>query len=295
MPERWNHSVPVVASQLDWFDAEFTTPTLFASPKPLSSTRSSGKFQEDACEVSFDSQAALSVSLVDDLIKFSDSPPRDEVSSRPMPNLLDLFSPSQGETGDTFSAKEWVHRSFDLPFIQQAPDMENDDAVFAFQERLCSLIEVEVVGNEGRPSHVFPTKLNAYLQADNTVQPDEWVSVARGQTDKHSDVDVSDEDLLSIQLGAGSETRPIARTRDPIPSSPPTPSVSPVRAALRPAQTSRQQISPPHAELPRECFNEQQWAFGRRGRENSDNCGLKPPPRPLARALITSYSSDYSD
>jgi hypothetical protein len=41
--------------------------------------------------------------------------------------------------------------------------MDNDDTMFAFQERLCSMIEIEVIHQGGTPKQILPSRLNAML------------------------------------------------------------------------------------------------------------------------------------
>lgn len=42
--------------------------------------------------------------------------------------------------------------------------IENEDTIFAFQERFVSIIEVEILTNEGETVNIFPTNLNDYLK-----------------------------------------------------------------------------------------------------------------------------------
>jgi hypothetical protein len=79
----------------------------------------------------------------------------------PLDDLLGLSPPPKPAA---FSVKSFVHSLFAMPcetFNESAAD--NEDVIFAFQERLCSIIEVEVVKQSGRSQQVFPTKLNEYL------------------------------------------------------------------------------------------------------------------------------------
>ena len=62
------------------------------------------------------------------------------------------------------SIQGFIHSVLGLPAeIGGEKQEENEDAIFAFQERLCSIIEVEIVHNDGKRVTVFPTKLNEYL------------------------------------------------------------------------------------------------------------------------------------
>ena len=81
------------------------------------------------------------------------------------------------------SIQGFIHSVLGLPAeIGGEKQEENEDAIFAFQERLCSIIEVEIVHNDGKRITVFPTKLNEYL---HNKQP-------TGETPK-SEPPVSDE------------------------------------------------------------------------------------------------------
>ena len=44
--------------------------------------------------------------------------------------------------------------------------LENEDTIFAFQERFCSIIEVEIKTNEGEVLNIFPTNLNQYFNPE---------------------------------------------------------------------------------------------------------------------------------
>lgn len=46
--------------------------------------------------------------------------------------------------------------------------IDNEDTIFAFQERFVSIIEVEILTNEGETINIFPTNLNDYLIDRNT-------------------------------------------------------------------------------------------------------------------------------
>ncbi len=46
--------------------------------------------------------------------------------------------------------------------------IDNEDKIFAFQERFVSIIEVEILTNEGETINIFPTNLNDYLIDRNT-------------------------------------------------------------------------------------------------------------------------------
>jgi hypothetical protein len=81
--------------------------------------------------------------------------------STPLDDLLGLCSPPKPAA---FNAKSFVHSLFLIPcqtFKANAAD--NEDVIFAFQERLCSIIEVEIVKDSGQSQQIFPTKLNEYL------------------------------------------------------------------------------------------------------------------------------------
>jgi hypothetical protein len=108
-----------------------------------------------------------------DLIQFSDSPPPEKPVTPPVVEL-----PSPVKEPEPFSVKNWVHSTFNIPFIPfERPEQDREDAIFASQEQLCSLIEIEIVREDGAVQRVLPTKLNRYLQAV-AVRPDaDWIPV----------------------------------------------------------------------------------------------------------------------
>jgi hypothetical protein len=69
----------------------------------------------------------------------------------------------------------------------QARSVVSDDLTFAFQEHLCSMIEVEIISDDGHPVLVFPTKLNGYLHEEQILVPDDdWIPVRSPQIQRSS-------------------------------------------------------------------------------------------------------------
>jgi hypothetical protein len=107
------------------------------------------------------------VELVTDLIDMTDAftpPPNRDLCRTPIhEDLLSLYSPPRDPT--RFSAREFVHSHLEIVSGRHAAVFRpNEDLIFAFQERLCTIIEVEVLTLKGRRVHVFPTKLNDYAE-----------------------------------------------------------------------------------------------------------------------------------
>jgi hypothetical protein len=71
-----------------------------------------------------------------------------------------------GQPGGGFAVKEFVHALLGLSNAFDGRSVpQTEDVIFAFQERLCALFEVEIESESGPPLQVFPTRLNAYLEA----------------------------------------------------------------------------------------------------------------------------------
>jgi hypothetical protein len=63
-----------------------------------------------------------------------------------------------------FTVKSFLHSLLGLPCqAAQKHSVKNEDVIFAFQERLCLIIEVEIQTDDQISMQVFPTKLNEYL------------------------------------------------------------------------------------------------------------------------------------
>jgi hypothetical protein len=125
------------------------------------------KFTPTSCHTTDDS----TFDEFPDLIQFGESPHRQPVSSLDFLDFMSLDS--------EFSVKQFGHSESNIPCVpSKAPDAENDDAIFAFQERLCSIIEVAIMADNGASFHVFPTKLNAYIDKSDAEPDDDWVSVS---------------------------------------------------------------------------------------------------------------------
>jgi hypothetical protein len=87
--------------------------------------------------------------------------------------------PIEGPEVTSFSAKKFVHCHLKIPLGHRCVGFhQNEDLIFAFQERLCTIIDVEVKTNAGRLIRVFPTKLNEFahrgvfvVDEEDLVQP----------------------------------------------------------------------------------------------------------------------------
>ena len=93
----------------------------------------------------------------------------------PSDALIQKQEESEGvqKENEPVSVQELIHSILGLPTetgIQK--EEENEDAIFAFQERLCSIIEVEIVSQDGKRTTVFPTKLNEYLHNKTAACPE---------------------------------------------------------------------------------------------------------------------------
>jgi hypothetical protein len=209
-----------------------------------------------------------------DLILFGDSPPR-----KPPPSIdfLGFFSPEKA--AEEFSAKKWVHSQFNIPFVPcNTPEPENDDAVFAFQERLCSIIEVAIVADDGSSFHVFPTKLNSYLEKSDTGLDEDWLPVSPKAT-AGSVMESSDDDgdeLLPCDLQEADEVPRL---------------VAPPRSR----ENSRRDEEQQYDAFFTVSLKDLQRGFAAPARENVPNFPTRAPVRTLASALVAANSSDYSD
>lgn len=207
--------------------------------------------------------------IVNDLIVFSDSPVKEEavgnlIDFSPVPapkineDLINLLSPPKplGPLIDLTAMPETPKREQEesdslLDFLSpekkpQSPHTflhsllgindgtdhgdENEDAVFAFQERLCTIIEVEIVAKDGKRVQVFPTKLNDFLHNRDAIadvfaeeedlevshepvksssSDDEWVAVGGSDSPKSGPgsplANASGSSALSPQPGISSE------------------------------------------------------------------------------------------
>jgi hypothetical protein len=67
------------------------------------------------------------------------------------------------------SVKAFVHRVLCVPNSgDQCSVTQSEDVIFAFQERLCELFEIEIEKDNGVQAQVFLTRLNGYLHAAET-------------------------------------------------------------------------------------------------------------------------------
>ena len=143
-----------------------------------------------------------------DLMKIPETPKKEIDESD---SLLDFLSPEKKAK----SPKSFIHSVLGVDPGDGECVYENEDAVFAFQERLCTIIEVEIVGKNGRRAQVFPTKLNDFLHNRDAIadvfeeeeaqheepksdDSDAWVAVGGFESQKS-------EETLSPQPGISSE------------------------------------------------------------------------------------------
>jgi hypothetical protein len=64
-----------------------------------------------------------------------------------------------------FSVKYFVHQLLGVATPAVSAGLhENEDFIFAFQEKMCALVEIEVIGERGDSVAVFPNRLNMYLE-----------------------------------------------------------------------------------------------------------------------------------
>jgi hypothetical protein len=69
----------------------------------------------------------------------------------------------------SFKVKAFVHKLFGLPpRLGGLTVVRNDDEVFAIQERLCSIIEIEIEGDDGIVRRGFASKINRLLKERET-------------------------------------------------------------------------------------------------------------------------------
>ena len=144
------------------------------------------------------------VTTLMDLMKIPETPKKELDESD---SLLDFLSPEKKAK----SPRAFIHSVLGVDPGDGECVYENEDAVFAFQERLCTIIEVEIVGENGRRAQVFPTKLNDFLHnrdaiadvfeeedAEHKSDSDTWVAVESQKSEAASP-------SLSPQVGISSE------------------------------------------------------------------------------------------
>jgi hypothetical protein len=51
--------------------------------------------------------------------------------------------------------------------VNRCHSQQSEDVIFAFQERLCGIVEVEIILRNGTRFSIFPTKLNEFLDCEN--------------------------------------------------------------------------------------------------------------------------------
>jgi hypothetical protein len=140
------------------------------------------------------------------------------------PDLADFSDSPSSEEGSEMEngLKEWVHSVFNIPVIpSQATERETEDAEFAFRERLCAVLQIEIVTDEGSSRRALPTRLNAYL--DN---PEAGPVSASPKTSsvrvRDSDSGSSEEDAFAVETGRSGEQQrsEVAQDGDAVPLSP---------------------------------------------------------------------------
>jgi hypothetical protein len=83
-----------------------------------------------------------------------------------LPPIDALGLPDSDSSDAEFSVKEFVHATLDVPVsVGTSAWAGTEDEIFAHQERLLSLLEIEIVIGDQQMS-VFPSKLNEYLNDD---------------------------------------------------------------------------------------------------------------------------------
>jgi hypothetical protein len=83
-----------------------------------------------------------------------------------------------------------------IPYVpSQASERDVEDALFAFQERLFSVMEIEIVTEDGETRRVLPTRLNRYLQIPEEAPDGDWVPVSPKAT--YATAIPSDSDSLA--------------------------------------------------------------------------------------------------
>jgi hypothetical protein len=132
--------------------------------------------------------------VLTDLIEFGDPvEPQTQVKVQPHKvlhdDLMTLLSPPRDSA--SFSARDFVHSHLRVPKSRRCVGFhQNEDLIFAFQERLCMIIDVEVKTDGGKQIRVFPTKLNEFA---------------------HRGVVIADEDLIG-ENAKPQKRRPLSKT-----------------------------------------------------------------------------------
>jgi hypothetical protein len=110
--------------------------------------------------------------------------------------------------------KTWVHAVVGVESpANRSQSVPNEDRLFSFQERLCSIIEIVIVSDDGHSVQVFPTKLNNYLhEAEVLVPDDDWIPIHSPPTTvKPITREVAQSDLLCLEF---SDLNPPNRSYD---------------------------------------------------------------------------------
>jgi hypothetical protein len=89
------------------------------------------------------------------------------------PKMIDVFVLDDDEEGARpFSVKGFVHRLFGMVARGAgAPSAASADAIFAFQERICTTVEMEVVMDDGTVEPFLLTRVNALLSEASRAPP----------------------------------------------------------------------------------------------------------------------------
>jgi hypothetical protein len=71
-----------------------------------------------------------------------------------------------------FSLRHFVHASLRIPEPPRSVRARaSEDLIFAFQEKMCALLEIEVMADDGRSVTVFPSRLNCYIRERSVFPP----------------------------------------------------------------------------------------------------------------------------
>jgi hypothetical protein len=106
-------------------------------------------------------RSSIPIPIHEALGKTGTRTPRNPKKTAERPTLSPTKSPKRSAAK---SPRDIILKLFNLPSkMERNETVKHEDVIFALQERICSLIEVEIVTNSGDIRKVFPTKLNEYL------------------------------------------------------------------------------------------------------------------------------------
>jgi hypothetical protein len=87
---------------------------------------------------------------------------------RPVSEARDRIERELPETVG-FSVKRFVYSLWKLPLSTPSSEsVPSEDLIFAFQEKLCAIIEIEIESDDGVRSPIFASKLNRFLCLSDT-------------------------------------------------------------------------------------------------------------------------------